>query len=117
MHAKLAAYPSSQALAKTVYGFYGDYLQYVEDAKAPASSFEIAVQHEPLEFRFARLNLKSNTNRVAAALTHELLHLNLPITGLPIFEGLDIDGAGEKHGSSFAETCSKTQNLVHHEIQ
>lgn len=80
---RLTAYPAAQELAAMVVNFFGMSLEYYEDPALDSSKFEINFDHEPPRFRSAVIRLQLGTDRLAEALTHELLHLQQPIKGFP----------------------------------
>ena len=114
---KLVDYPTAQQLAKEVYGFYDEYLSYTEGKNFKSSHFSIDLQNEPtIALKSATIQLKLGTNRIAEALVHELLHLQLPKLGFPLAHKVGIPNNLDRFAKTFLEMYPKIVNIVQHEI-
>ena len=113
---KLWAYPIAQQLSREVYNFYGDSLTYIDSWDFPSTTFAINLQHEPIALKSAEIKLQLGTDRVAEALTHELLHLRLPILGYPLGEVMWIPFQLDHYARDFLGMSQWVLNLVQHEI-
>ena len=103
-------------LAREVTLFYGNYLKLYEDTSYSTSQFIINLAHKPVKLQFVAIRLQLGTNRIAEALTHELLHLRLFIQGFPIVEIIDVPDEQDKYASNFDDIIQKMGNLIGHEL-
>lgn len=114
---KLYGNPLAQGLVKKVYKFYGNFLNYSESQDALTSKYSFDFQHEPsIFFESAHILLKLNTGREPEALTHELLHLDIPIRGYPLIEGTNSDEISDEILNKYSDFYPKVENLIHHEL-
>jgi hypothetical protein len=81
---RLSGWPKARAIASAVAAFYGDCLLYNESPALSSSLYEIRPQHDPILLEYARIQLQLGTDRIAEALSHELLHLRLGTLGYPM---------------------------------
>ncbi len=114
--AKLSNYPLAQRLAREIYNFYGDYLSYTESGHFPSTIFVIKLQHAPVTLESAEIRLQLGTERAAEALTHELLHLRLPLLGFPLGEFVNVPLPLDPYAREFLGMCHWVLNLVQHEM-
>jgi hypothetical protein len=112
--------PAALALLDQVQNFYGDRFTIRENQLGRMeSSYELMTRlfPEPL-FESAAVILSMTSGRRAAALTHELLHLRLPIIGYPLMVGLMRDRTwnADRPLSHAEKTVSHIFNMLHHEL-
>jgi len=107
---------AAQNLAKEVASFYGDNFRFYKDTSYSKSRYTIAWDHEPVKLRFVAIHLQIGTNRIAEALTHELLHLRLLIQGFPSCEKVFVSDEQNEYAKDFIDTIDKIGNLVDHEL-
>lgn len=107
---------SAQGLAREVASFYGEYLKLYKDSSYPLSRFSIEWGHDPVKLQSVTIQLQSGTNRTVEALTHELLHLRLPIQGFPSCEQVRVPDELSAYVDGFIETIDKIGNLIGHEL-
>ena len=113
---KLRGYPAAQLLSREIYHFYGDTLSYIEGTDLPSSLYVIELQHHPVALKNVEIRLQLGTGRVAQALTHELLHLHLPMLGFPLGEAIQVPLHLDPYAQTFLGMCRWVVNIVHHEI-
>lgn len=113
---RLTGQLKAQALAAEVCDFYGDYLQYDEDAGLDSSYYHIDLDHDPVSLRSARIELQLGTPRTAEALCHELLHLNTRIQGYPMGEKVWIPYELDRYARTICGIYPKIGNLLEHEL-
>lgn len=114
---KLSQNPAAQKLTNKIYEFYGTFLNYAESQEALSSKFSFDLQHEPsISFKSAYILLQLNTGRESEALTHELLHLDIPIRGYPLIEGTNSDDFTDEILSKYSDLYPEVENLIHHEL-
>ena len=113
---RLQGYPAAQRLSEEVYDFYGNYLSYTESSEFTSTLYTIDLQHDPIALKSADIELQLETGRVAEALTHELLHLHLPMLGFPLGELVWVPLWFDHYAQLFLGMCNWVVNAVHHEI-
>ena len=114
--ARLSNYPLAQQLAQEVYDFYGHYLCYSESRHLRSSIFTFKLQHAPVALQSAEIQLQLGTDHTAETLTHELLHLRLPMVGFPLGELVNIPFNLDSYAGEFLGMSQWALNLVQHEI-
>jgi len=107
---------AAQNLAREVASFYGNYLEFYEDMSYISGHYEIECGHEPVMLRSVSAYLHPKTPRTAEALSHELLHLRLPIQGFPLCERVNVPDELDEHAQGFIEAIQKIGNLIGHEL-
>ncbi len=113
---RLRRWPEAVELASRVADFYGDLLEYRETETAGWSQYEIKLELEPAGLLYARIQLQLATPRVAEALVHELLHLNLAVSGYPVGAKIWMPLATARHAPCLLGIYPRITNLVEHEL-
>jgi hypothetical protein len=113
---KLRGYPAAQELSEEVYDFYGNYLSYIESSDFTSTLYSIHLKHDPIALKSADIQLQLGTGRTAEALTHELLHLHLPMIGFPLGELVEVPLQLDHFVGTYLGMCNWVVNVVHHEI-
>jgi hypothetical protein len=113
---RLTGWPEARRVATETCDFYGDSLQYHEDAALSSSHYAIELQHEPIALQYARIELQVGTPRTAEALLHELLHLNVPMRGHPLGEKFWIPGELLRYAHPISASYPIIGNLLEHEL-
>ena len=113
---KLRGYPAAQQLSQEVYDFYGNYLSYIESSDFTSTLYVIHLQHDPIALKSADIQLQLGTGRTVEALTHELLHLHLPMLGFPLGELVKVPLQFDHYAQVFLGMCNWVVNVVQHEI-
>ena len=113
---RLRGYPKAQLLSREIYHFYGDTLSYIEGADLSSSLYVIELGHHPVALKNVEIWLQLGTGRVAEALTHELLHLHLPMLGFPLGESVEVPLHLDPYAQHYLSMCNWVVNVVHHEI-
>jgi hypothetical protein len=113
---RLSGYPLAQQLSRDIHNFYGDHLHFVESRNFTSTLFTIRLQHQPIALKSAEIRLQSETDRVAEALAHELLHLRLFSLGFPLGEFIQIPVAFDPYAREFIGMCHWVLNAVQHEM-
>ncbi len=80
-----------------------------------SSRYALDLTFEPLVYRGARIELRTNTSRIMEALTHELLHLSLIMGAHPCPGAFAPGRFTEQHIDFVVEVTPKLMNLVDHE--
>lgn len=112
----LQDYPAAQQLSEEVYDFYGNCLSYIESSDFASTLYVIQLQHDPIALKSADIQLQLGTGRTAEALTHELLHLYLPMLGFPLGELVMVPLHFDHYAQLFLSMCNWVVNIVQHEI-
>ena len=113
---KLRGHPAAQQLSEEVYDFYGNYLSYIESSDFTSTLYVIQLQHDPIALKSADIQLQLGTGRTVEALTHELLHLSLPMLGFPLGELVTVPLHFDHYAQLLLGRCNWVVNLVQHEI-
>ena len=113
---RLSGKPKARAMAAKVVAFYGDCLQYHESPDLASSLFEIRLKHDPVGLRYARIELRLGTDRIAEAMSHELLHLRLGMLGYPMGEKVWIPHEAVPYAYHLMSMQAIVSNLLHHEL-
>jgi hypothetical protein len=113
---RLSGLPLAQQLSREVFDFYGNQLVYLESENFSSTLFTIRLQHQPILLKSAEIQLQLGTDRVAEALAHELLHLQLFILGFPLGEFVQIPFPVAHYAQELIGMCHWVTNLVQHEI-
>jgi hypothetical protein len=113
---RLSGFPLAQQLSREVYDFYGDHLNFTESRNFTSTIFTIRLQHQPIALKSAEIQLQLETDRVAEALAHELLHLRLFILGFPLGEIVQIPFPFVHYARDFIGMCHWVLNLIQHEM-
>jgi hypothetical protein len=116
MTQRLSGFPLAQQLSREVSGYYGDYLIYTESRNFASTIFTVRLQHQPIALKAAEIQLQSETERVAEALAHELLHLRLFIRGYPLGEIVQVPFPFVQYAGDFIGMCHWVLNVVQHEM-
>jgi hypothetical protein len=108
---------ATKPLARQIHDFYGDHLLYEPREDWDSSKFEIDLTPERSTIlESAKVKLKTGTDRMTEALTHELLHLELPPRGFPVGHSLNVPDHLDAHAKTFIEMIGAVTNLVQHQI-
>jgi hypothetical protein len=113
---RLVNWPKARMLAGEICDFYGDYLQYCESSALESSQYQIKLQHEPIALQYARIELQLDTQRMAEALMHELLHLSIRMRGHPIGEKFSIPYELAEYAGTIIDFYPRIGNLLEHEL-
>jgi hypothetical protein len=113
---RLYGFPLAQQLSCDVYDFYGNHLVLIESRNFPSTIFTLRIQHQPILLESAEIQLQLGTDRVAEALAHELLHLQLFILGFPLGEMVQIPLPFVHYAQDLIGMCHWVINLVQHEL-
>ena len=113
---KLSGFPLAQQLSREVYDFYGDRLKFIESGNFTSTIFTLRLQHQPVALKSAEIQLQLETDRVAEALAHELLHLRLFILGFPLGEFVRVPFPFVQYARDFIGMCHWVLNVVQHEM-
>jgi len=113
---RLSGFPLAQQLSREIYDFYGDRLHFTESRNFTSNLFTLRLQHQPLALKSAEIQLQLRIDRIAEALTHELLHLRLFTLGFPLGEIVQIPFPVIDYARDFIGMCHWVLNLVHHEM-
>lgn len=113
---RLSDWPKAQSIASQVIVFYGDYLRYHENPILFSSLYEIRLRHEPIGLKYVRIDLQLGTNRIAEALTHELLHLHIGMLGYPLGEAVWIPAGLVPCADYVMGIHTVVGNLLQHEL-
>jgi hypothetical protein len=112
----LRGHPAAQQLSEEVYDFYGNCLSYTESSDFTSTLYVIQLQHGPIALKSADIQLQLGTGRTVEALTHELLHLYLPMLGFPLGELVTVPLHFDHDAQLLLGRCNWVVNLVQHEI-
>ena len=113
---RLQGHPAAQVLLREVYDFYGNDLSYIESNDFTSNLYAIHLHHDPAALKSAVIQLQLGTNRTVEALTHELLHLHLPMLGFPLGELTEIPILLDHYARELIGMLNWVVNAVHHEI-
>ena len=113
---RLEGRPEAAGLAARICDFYGDALQYREDAALESSRYAIDLQHEPVALRAVRIELLLGTRRTTEALLHELLHLGIPMQGYPMGERFWMPDELGSYAHYVTSVHPIVGNLLEHEL-
>jgi hypothetical protein len=113
---RLSGFPLAQQLSREVFDFYGNQLVFLESENFSSTLFTLRLQHQPILLKSAEIQLQLGTDRVAEALAHELLHLQLFILGFPLGEFVQIPFPVVHYAQELIGMCHWVINLVQHEI-
>lgn len=113
---KLTDLPKATELFDEVYAFYADTLRFLGNESGTVSTYRFDTDAEHLRFRSVTIELALNTDRLPAAVTHELFHLRLRILGYPQIRSFALDVLTARIGSDLAETFNRLLNVVDHDI-
>ncbi len=113
---RLAGRTLAQSLATVACDFYGDSLQFRESHGLPSSFYEIGLEHDSIALSHVRVGLQLGTDRVAAALSHEILHISLAMCGYPLPERVFVPQPLIPYANHLMGIQSIVSNLVEHEL-
>ena len=113
---RLQGYPAAQLLSREVYDFYGNDLSYIESNEFTSNLYAIRLHHDPVALESAVIQLQPGTGRTVEALTHELLHLHLPMLGFPLGEVIVVPIHLDDYAMDLIGMLNWIVNIVQHEI-
>jgi hypothetical protein len=113
---QLRGFPAAQQLSQDVYDFYGNCLSYTESSDFTSTLYVIQLLHDPIALQSADIQLQLGTGRTVEALTHELLHLSLPMLGFPLGELVTVPLHFDHYAHLLLGRCNWIVNVVQHEI-
>ena len=112
----LQGYPAAQLLSREVYDFYGNDLSYIESNEFTSNLYAIRLHHDPVALESAVIQLQLGTDRTVEALTHELLHLHLPMLGFPLGQVIVVPIHLDHYAMDLIGMLNWVVNAVQHEI-
>ena len=116
IYSRLQGYPTAQLLSREVYDFYGNDLGYIESTDFTSTLYAIHLHHDPVALESAVIQLQLRTGRTVEALTHELLHLKLPMLGFPLGELTEVPIHLDHYAMDLIGMLNWIVNAVQHEI-
>ena len=112
-----AEFPPAQKLLREVRDFYGPVLRIeLTDNPNGVSGYGIDLGQQTLCVSDAVIRLNTTTDRIAAAATHELLHLVQPIRGFNVICTLSPGPFHRKQMAHVQTVLHKIENIIHHDI-
>lgn len=110
----VAQKPKPLSLFDEVHEYFGEKLSFAE-VQGTISTYTHQCDAQHLKFHRAKVDLAVNTDRVVAAITHELLHFRLSMDGFPIIRSINPGTIPREILPDISDTLNKALNVVQHD--